>query len=179
MVEITCRGGFGGGTAEVSDGTGAPLATSDRAGTIADAQGTTLLRTPVRFDGRADVGTNAMLDVAGPDGAALGEVRVKKYFVGPRSRKATLTVTAAGTEVAQLEPQDGKGEESAITAGDRPVGTLRRTGRQGLIRTRTSYTLELTGDLDERVRPLLLAAAIRYDTLVSAAATAGERSRRA
>jgi hypothetical protein len=172
VLELSCAGGVGGGSAEVSDGLGTPLASSDPAGTIADPGGTVLLRAPLRFEGRDDRGTNAMLDLSGPDGAPLGEVRVQKFSVGPRSRKATLSVTSAGAEVARLEPEDG--EESAITAGGRAAGTLRRTGKRGFIRSRTQYRLELTGEIDQRVRPLLLAAAIRQDALLTAAASAGQ-----
>ena len=154
------------------DGTGQALATVDRAGEIADSTGNPLLLAPLRFEGRSDRGTNAMLDVSDPNGTPLGEVRLKRYSVTPRSRKATLSITAAESEVARLEPQDGKGEELAITSGDRPVGTLHSTGKRGFIRRSTNYRLELTGDVDDRVRQLVLAAAIRYDALLTAAASA-------
>jgi len=172
VLELACAGGLGGGTVEVSDETGAPLGNSDRNGTLADSAGIQLLRAPLRFDGRRDRGTNAMLDVIASHGTALGDVRVKKYSVTPRSSKATLSLSSAGTEVACLEPADDKGEELVVTVGDRPVGTLRKKGKQGFIRTSTAYRLELMSDVDHQTRQLIVAAAIRYHALVYEAASA-------
>ena len=157
----------------MSDDGGNPLAVSDGEGTIADPDGVQLLSAPLRFDGRRDRGTNAMLDVSAPDGKSIGEVRVKKFSVTPRSSKATLSLSAAGAELATLEPEDKKGEELAITAGDARVGTLRKKAKKGFIRTTTAYRLELVGDVDEQTRRLIVAAAIRYQALLSGAATAG------
>lgn len=173
VLELACAGGLGGGTVEVSDDGGSPLAASDSDGTLTGPDGVQLLRAPLRFDGRRDRGTNAMLDVSGPDGAALGEVCVKKFSVTPRSSKATLSLRAAGTEVARLEPGDDRGEELVITVDDAPVGTLRKKAKKGFIRTITAYRLDLTGDVDEQTRQLIVAAAIRYHALINEAAAAG------
>ena len=176
VLQLDCTGGLGGGTVEIKDGTGTPLASADDGGTIADAQGAQLIRAPLRFDGDRKHGTNAVLDVAGADGAPLGQVRVRKYSVTPRSRKGTLAVMLGDAEVARVEPEDKKGEELAITAGERRAGTLRKTGSRGFIRKTTTYRLELTGDIEERLRPLVLATAIRYDALLNVAASAGQVS---
>jgi hypothetical protein len=179
VLEIVCERSSAGQTAEVHDGTGTPLATSDGAGTIRDRGGADVLRTATSVEGppRRNL-VHARLTVSDAAGAALGEVRVVKYSSGPRSSKATLSVVAGDAEVARLEPQDRKGEEIAVTAGGTAVGTLRQTSRKrGLLRSSTTYRLELTGDLDAGTRPLVLAAAIRYHALVAATVNAAARDR--
>lgn len=58
----------------------------------------------------------------------------------------------------------------AILAADAtPVGTLRQTGHdRGLRRSTTTYRLEL-GQVDEPLRTLLLATALRHQALLVAA----------
>lgn len=175
VVEVSAKGGVGGGTAEAS-AAGSPLATTDRDGRIADSSGAELLRAPIRFDGRKERGQNAVLDVAGPDGTPLGEVRVQRFTVTPRSRRATLKLGYGGADLALVEPQDKNAEESTITVAGRTVGTLHKTGKSGFIRSATTYRLELTGELDDRTRRLLVAMAIRYEALLTAVANASDRT---
>ena len=178
VLELTCTRSSAGQTVEVQDGTGVPLASADDAGTIAASSGEPLLLAPLAWEGRRDRGTDAKLDVSDPAGTALGEVRVARYSVGPRSSKATLSISDATGEVARLEPQDRKGEELVIAAGDAQAGVLRKTGRKrGLLRSTTSYRLELTGPLEGQLRTLVLAAAIRYQKLLTEAASPTKRER--
>ncbi len=176
VLQLSCARSSAGQTAEVTDGANLPLAASDGRGAIRDSSGNELLRAPIALERRAERGTDTKLEVSDPAGIRLGEVRVTRYSFGPRSSKATLSLTADGAEVARLEPQDRKGEEVVITAGGAPVGTLRQTSRKrGLLRSSINYTVELTGDVEQRLRPLVIAAAIRYQALVAAAASASQR----
>ena len=175
VLELTSAGGIGAGTVEVRDASGVPLAAADRTGRIAAPDGTLLMETPIRFEGRRDIGTNAVLDVFAYDRTPVGEVHVKGWTVTPRTRKITLAAISAGTEIARLEPVDDRGDESVVTAGDQPVGTKRKTASQGFLRKSTNYRLELTGPIDERARWLVLAAAIRSDELLAEASTADRR----
>lgn len=174
---IVAAAGLGGGTAEVSEGDNR-LAGAERDGRIVAADGTELLRAPLRFDGRDDLGTNAMLDVIGADGGPLGEVRVKSFSVTPRSRKATLSLLRDGRELARFEPGADRGENLAITVDGIVAGTLVKEHKRGLIRKSTTYTLELNGAAAPPARELIVAAAIRYDALLTTAAGAGLADRR-
>lgn len=167
-----------GQTVEVRDGAGVALASVDDAGTVTGPAGETLLQARLEWEGRRDQGTGAKLAVSDAAGSALGEVRVLKYSVTPRSSKLTLSVVDAGGEVARLEPGDDN-DEIVVSAGDARVGTLRQTGRKrGLLRSTTSYRLELTGPLEGPRRMLVLAAALRYQKLLVEATHASERHRR-
>lgn len=172
VLEISIAGGIGGGSAEVGDGAGAPLGVSGSDGVLSDPDGTPLLSATIRFDGRRDKALNAMLDVSAPDGSALGEVRLRSYTVTPRSRRASLSLLADGEEVASLETTDKKGDEIEISSGAGVVATMRKLGKKGLIRSTTAYRLEWLGAADDSVRRLVVSAAIHYDDLINAAATA-------
>ncbi len=172
VLELTSAGGLGGGTVEVTDATGMQLAAADREGAITAPDGRRLLRAPVRFEGRRSIGTNAGLEVFDAEEAPLGQVHVTSYSVTPRTRKMTLSMSAPGGELFRLAHSDKRGEEAVITVGERPIATMRKTGKRGFIRTSTAYRLELTSDLDLRSRQLLVAAVIRYDALMTEAATA-------
>ena len=173
-VELSCTPSEGRYATAVSSA-GAHVASSDAWGRIVDPQGREVLRAPIGFDGRDDRGTNARVYISAWDGTPLGEARVARYSVGPRSAKATLVVDSGAGEVARLEPQDRKGEELTVTAGGRAVGTLRRVAQRGLIRKEADYRLELTGEIDPSVRALILGAAIRYHALLMEAAAASRK----
>lgn len=173
VLEISVAGGVGGGSAEIGDGAGAQLGVSGSDGVLSDPDGTALLSAGIRFDGRADKALNAMLQVLAPDGSALGEVRLRSYTVTPRSRRASLSLQADGEEVARLETTDKKGEQIEIGSEAGAVAAMRKLGKKGLIRSTTAYRLEWLGAADDRIRRLVVAAAINYDGLIDAAATAG------
>lgn len=177
ILKFDCTRSSAGQTADVTDGADAPLASVDGAGTVSDRSGNPLLRAPVVFEGRGDKGTDVKLEVSDAGGERLGEVRVTKYSFGPRSKKATLSATLpGGEEVAKLEPRDRGGEQLEIDLGGASGGTLQQVSRKrGILRSTSSYRLELTGEIDRRVRPLVLAAAIRYQAVATAAANASQR----
>jgi hypothetical protein len=141
ILQLSCTRSSAGQTAEVTDGAGLPLAGADGAGTITDRSGKPLLHAPIAFEGRGERGTDARLEVSDGAGERLGEVRVVKFFYGPRSSRTTLAVTVAdGQEVATFEPRDRKGEQVEITVGDVPGGTLEQISRKrGILRSTTTY----------------------------------------
>lgn len=166
-LELTCMRSSDGQTTEARTPTGETVATSDGSGVIADPAGNVLLRAEVSFP----KGTSGRLDIADGAGRQLGSVGLGTFRFGPKALKATLIVSeAGGSEVARFEPQDKKGQDVAILAADAtPVGTLRQTGHdRGLRRSTTTYRLEL-GQVDEPLRTLLLATALRHQALLVAA----------
>lgn len=158
---------------EVSAVDGPVLAIED-GGTVTDPSGVVLLHAPLIERNRRTKG----VEVTDAGGRALGSALVRNH--GPR--KATYRLTdPAGEEVAALESRDRKGRELAfVTARGADAGVMRLTDEEsGLLarlkthRTRT-YRVELTGPVDEALRGLMLATAIRYEAVL--AAIRGEQS---
>jgi hypothetical protein len=162
--------------AEIKDAAGAPVATCDAEGTVRDVSGDELLTAPVRWHGRRDRGLNAGIEIAA-GGRALGEGRVVKYGLGPRARKATIEISdAQGGATARLEPRDKRGEELAVTANGADLATVAvAVVKKGFLRKSRVYTVDLAEPMPEDLRPLVLAATIRYDALLDAVAAASMR----
>jgi hypothetical protein len=161
----------------VSDRAETPLGVCDGDGVLRDHAGQPVLQAPLHWDGRRDRATSAAIAVADAHGTPLGAVRIANYGIGPRARKATLAILdAQGGEVARLEPSDARGEQLAMSAAGVPVATIGVTAvKAGFLRKDRVYALDFTAAPPAAVRPLLLAAAIRYDALLNAVVTASRR----
>ena len=164
-------------TAEVKDQGGAPLATCDAEGTIRDASGDVLLSAPVRWQNRGDRPTDAGIEIADAEGRVLGSGRVVKYGVGPRARKATLAIVdPQGSEAARLEPRDKRGEQLAVAANGTNLATLSVAQvKSGFMRKSRVYSVDLGAEIPAELRPLVLAASVRYDALLNAVVAASAR----
>lgn len=174
VLELNFTRSTAGQTAEVTDGAGKPLAAADGAGTISDPAGVPLLVAPLAVEGQQNRMRHTKLAVSDGAGAPLGEVQVVKYSFGPRSSKVTLSLTGpGGEEVARIEPQDKKGEHMALTVRGAPTGTLEQFSRKrGLLKSSSSFKLELSGEVGGRARALVVAAAVRFQALSAAAQNA-------
>jgi hypothetical protein len=164
-------------TVDITDRAGVTLATCDAEGAVRDQLGEQLLAAPLDWQGRRDKALSAVIEIADPEGRALGTGRIVKYGMGPRSRKATIAVVDPhGAEAVRLEPRDKRGEQLAVTTNGTELGTVAvSTVKQGFLRKAHVYELELTGRIPDELRPLVLAAAIRYDALLNAIVTASRR----
>jgi hypothetical protein len=176
-LTVSPSGSGRGYSVEIKDSAGAPLATCDAEGAVRDQSGGDLLVAPLRWQGRGDQPTDAGIEIADPDGRALGAGRVVKYGVGPRARKATIAIVdPQGTEAARLEPRDKRGQELAVTTNGSELATVAVTEvKSGFLRKSRVYTVELEGPIPDELRPLVLATAIRYDALLRAVVSASAR----
>ncbi|MGH2979675.1 MAG: hypothetical protein ACRDLQ_08570 [Solirubrobacterales bacterium] len=174
---VTPSGSGRGYTVEVKDQAGATLATADAEGTIRDRSGDVLLIAPLRWQDRGDRPTDAGIEVADAQGRPLGSGRVVKYGVGPRARKATMTIVdPQGGETARLEPRDKRGEQLAVAANGAELATVAVAQvKSGFMRKSRVYTVDLSGEIPDELRPLLLAASVRYDALLNAVVAASAR----
>ena len=164
---------------EVTDAGSATLATCTADGTITDGSGGLLFNAPLRWEGRADKPTDALVEVADAAGSPLGTARVTKYGVGPRAKKATIEVTDShGAPVLRLEPRDKRGQELVLTAGDTEVAAVAvEEVKAGFLRKARVYTVETGNAAPEPLRPLALATLIRYDALLNAVVSAAAHDR--
>ena len=162
---------------EIKDRAGAPLATCDAEGAVLDGSGDELLAVPLRWKGRGEKPTDASIEITDPDGRTLGEGRVVKYGVGPRARKATIMIVdPQGGEAACLAPRDKRGEQLAVTTDGAELATVGvDLVKRGFLRKSRVYTVDLTEQLPDTLRPLVLATAIRYDALLNAVVAASAR----
>lgn len=164
-------------SAEIKDQAGATLATSDAEGTIRDVAGDVLLSAPLRWRDRGDRPTDAGIEVTDAEGRALGSGRVVKYGVGPRTRKATMAIVdPQGGEAARLEPRDKRGEQLTVAANGAELATVAVAQvKSGFMRKSRVYTVDLSGAVTDELRPLVLAASVRYDALLNAVVAASAR----
>ena len=155
-------------TGEITDSDGAALGTWDAQGTVRDSSGTALLQAPVRSKGHRHKPAEVEMDLSDAGGAALGTARVVKYGLGPRGKKATVAIVdAQGAEVARLEPRDDKGEQLAVTSGTEEYATIGVTEvKAGFLRKARVYSVSVASEVPEAIRPLVVAAAVRYDALL-------------
>lgn len=160
-----------GHAAVVKDGAGAERAASTADGTIQDLAGSVLLGAPMR---RARKPSDVAIDVATADGQALGEVHVTKYRLGPRARSLSLALLdPSRTELARLEPRDDRGEALGLSVGGADAATVRvEQVKAGFLRKTRVYTAEVFAAVPEPMRPLALAAIIRYDAMLKAVTAA-------
>ena len=173
LIEPSTKGW--GQAAEVKDSGGAPLATSDADGTTQDAAGQLLVRAPLRDrPGKARDPSRVAADVVAADGTKLGELRVAKYRFMPRVRWLAVRIhDSDGAEVARLEARDKRGDELIVATDGREVATIAVDRvKRGLLRKLRVYRAQLSGEVSEAQRPLVLAAIIRYDAMLKAAMAA-------
>lgn len=175
---IASPSGSGRGYAvEIKDESGAPIATCDATGAVRDDSGVELLAAPLRWEGRGQRPTDAGIQISDSEGRTLGAGRVVKYGLGPRARKATISIVdPQGVEAARLEPRDKKGEQLVVTTNGTELATVAvAVVKTGFLRKSRSYTVDLTEQLADPLRPLVVATAIRYDALLGAVMSASER----
>jgi hypothetical protein len=155
-------------TAEIKDAAGGALAICDPDGTVRDASGGVLLQAPVRWEARRNRPLDVEMGITDLEGRALGTARVVKYGLGPRAKKATVAlIDGQGTEVARLEPQDKKGERLAVSAGGADLATVDVAEiKTGFLQKARVYTATLPSEIAEDIRPLVLAAIVRYYALL-------------
>jgi hypothetical protein len=154
---------------EITDEGGATLATCAADGTISDTSGARLLSAPLGWDGRGNKPTEAKVEIADADARPLGTARVTKYGVGPRAKKATIDVVdPQGGSVLRVEP-DKRGQALTLSAGETEVATAAvEQVKAGFLRKARVYTVDIRQPPPEQLRPLALAALIRYDALLNA-----------
>jgi hypothetical protein len=118
-----------------------------------------------------------VIEIADPDGRALGAGRVIKYGIGPRARKATIAIEDPhGVEAARLEPRDKRGEQLAVTTNGTELATVTVSQvKRGFLRKSRVYVVDLERPIPDELRPLVVATAIRYDALLAAVASASMR----
>ena len=167
-----------GQTATVLGAGDAVLAKSDDAGNVVDAQGAPLMT--ASFSEPRGAGSDrpggglkklkAQVEVASPDGTPAGALGVRKFSVGPFSRKLTIVLRdPAGEEIGKLSNADRKGKELAVTVGGATVANLAQVERdRGIKRTVERWSLRVEGR-PEAPNDLLAAAAIlRYNKMLAA-----------
>lgn len=154
--------------AEITDASGGTIATCDNSGTLRDASGDVLLQTPVTWNKKRHGPSDIKMEVSDPSGSALGVASVVKYGVGPRAKKAIVSIKdAGGAEVARLEATDKRGEELAITNDTGTLATLTVSEvKTGFMRKTRVYSVQMPSALPENARLLVYATAIRYDGLL-------------
>lgn len=163
VVEPTGKGR--GHAAEIKDSGGVARATSADDGTIKDESGSVLLVAPLR---KARSAGDVAIDVADAGGRTLGEVSVAGFTIAPRRRKVTLTIRdSSGSELARLEPRDKHGEQLSLAATGSDVATVRvEQVKSGFLRKSRVYTVDLLAEAPESLRPLAMAALIRYEAML-------------
>lgn len=163
--------------AEVRDHAGVPRASCDAAGALRNESRAVLLHAPLLELGRRSGPTDAGIEIADPDGRALGSARVISYTFAPRTRRITLSIRDAhGSEVARLQPSDRRGNRLVVTSGETRLAAIDvEQVRQGLLRTARVCTIDVEIELPAQLAPLVLTAAIRYDAVMGAATAASQR----
>jgi hypothetical protein len=133
-----------------------------------------LLQVPIQSDVPRHGTPKIWFTIADGSGSSLGEGRVVKYGIGPRSKKATVAVTdAQGNEVVRVEPADKKGEQLTITTDGNEVASIGVSEvKAGFMRKSRVYSVQISGSIAQETRPLAFAAAIRYDGVIEAVASA-------
>ena len=114
------------------------------------------------------------MPISNAEGQLLGTARVVKFSFGPRSKRVIAAVTnEGGDEVARLEPRDDKGMKLAVTAGGLDLATVDvEETKAGLFRKTRTHRVTLAGEVDDAVRPFVLALTARYDALLDGAIAA-------
>lgn len=156
--------------AEIKDAGGGTIATCDQDGVVTDASGTTLVTAPVRWESKPNRPIEAEIQIVDPDGISLGSGGVVKYGIGPRSKKATVAIMdSQGKDAVRLEPTDKKGEQLNLSSEAGTLATITvAEEKTGFLRKSRLYRVEVTAEVTEALRPLVLAAAVRYDALLEA-----------
>ena len=173
---LTLRPSDLGRTVEVTDDSGAPLATY-RGGQLMGAAGEPLLRIAVQkpggFSGKRDRPAEVSLDIGDAQGAPLGTANIVKYGFGPRAKKLTLVLTRTdGAEAGRIEPDDDRGERLLATAGGAAAATVSvEQVKLGFLRRARVYTVRFGAEPE----PLLLGALVGYEALLSEAQAAAMR----
>lgn len=110
------------------------------------------------------------MDISDAGGAMLGTGRVVRYGLGPRAKKATVSIrNPEDQEVARLEPTDKKGERLSIKSGTGDLATIEVAKvKKGFLSKTRVYTVSLFGAIPDELRPSVLAAAVRYDAVIKA-----------
>ena len=163
-----------GNTVEITDESGAPLATM-RGGQLTAASGEPLLRLAVQEPSghRRDKPTDCSVQIGDARGAPVGQANIVKYGFGPRSKKLTLALVGAdGTEEGRIEPSDDRGDQLLATVGGTEAATVSvEQVKAGFLRKSRVYTVSFHSDPS----PLVLGAIVGYEALLSAAQTAAMR----
>ena len=165
-----------GTTVEVTDDSGAPLATY-RGGQLTGAAGEPLLRIAVQkpggWSGRRDRPAAVSLEIGDAQGRPLGTANIVKYGFGPRAKKLTLALSDAdGGEAGRIEPADDRGERLSATAGGLEAATVSvEQVKLGFLRRARVYSVQFGAEPD----PLLLGALVGFEALLSEAQAAAMR----
>ena len=129
-----------GNTAKVLGEGGATLATCSDDGLVKDATGATLMTMSLSWPrGQRSRGTEAVIEVAGPEGASLGALEVRRYKATPFSKSFVIGIGPSG----ELATTDKKAKEMALTVDGATVATLALADRdRGLSRTVERWSLQ-------------------------------------
>src|SRR5689334_20569191 len=139
-VAIVYERSSAGNTAQVVGEGDATLATVDGDGLVKDAAGATLMTVSLSWPrGQKSRATEAVVEVAGPEGASLGALEVRKYKATPFSKQLVIGVGPSG----ELATTDKKAKEMALSVDGATVATLALADRdRGLARTVERWTLQ-------------------------------------
>jgi len=169
-----------GNTAWILGAGDAVLASANDAGGVFDAGGASLMTaalvSPRGAHGDAPGADlkrlGAHIAVTAPDGAAAGNVVVRRFSVGPFSRKIELSLAdPAGAEVGELVATDKKGQELAMSCAGTAVAALKLANRdRGLKRTVERWDLSVSAPPPAPGELLAAAAVLRYYKLFNALA---------